>query len=207
MKLLDFTKVEAIKSWLGAGSINILGRPFAGKDTQGTFLSYMLDAPLIGSGDILRNSNDERVKKIIGTGVLAPTEDFLAIVTPYLAQPQFDGKPLVLSSVGRWSGEQVSIIESAKDSGHPIKAVVHLKLSEQQVRDRYQAAHSKGDRGSREDDLHGKLDIRLKEFNNKTLPVIKYYREHGLLIEVDGNQTPEQVSDDIVDALYARALV
>ncbi|MCA9334478.1 hypothetical protein KC963_05500, partial [Candidatus Saccharibacteria bacterium] len=98
-------EVEVIRKWLGTGSINIFGMPFAGKDTQGKILSDMLDCPLLGGGDILRNSViPDHVRAAQKKGLLIPTEDYINIVLPYLGQEAFRGKPLVLSSVGRWHG-------------------------------------------------------------------------------------------------------
>lgn len=207
MKQVDPQKIQTIKDWLGTGSINIFGMPFAGKDTQGNYLAKLFDAPLLGSGDILRKSTNESVKKIIGGGVLAPTDQFLSIVMPVLAQSEFKGRPLILSSVGRWFGEQIPVMQSASDAGHPFKAVIFLKLSEEQVQARWEKAHEVGDREVREDDAHGKLDTRLEEFRNKTQAVIDYYREQGLLIEIDGDQSPEDVHTEIIDQLYERALL
>lgn len=200
-------KAATIKKWIGTGTIDIFGLPFAGKDTQGRFLAHLLDGPLIGSGDILRNSQNEHVKNIIGGGRLAPSEQFLEIVLPYLSQPKFADKPLILSSVGRWFGEHEGVMEAAQQAGHPFKAVIFLKLTEDQVLERWQAAHRTGDRGKRLDDAHGVLDVRLEEFRAKTVPVIDYYRQQGLLIEVDGSKPPEQVSDEVADKLYDQALL
>ena len=71
-------EIAAIKQWLGTGSINIFGMPFAGKDTQGKILSDMFDGPLLGGGDILRNSVlPEHVRAAQKKGLLIPTEDYI----------------------------------------------------------------------------------------------------------------------------------
>lgn len=203
----DLDKIQVIRSWVGSGTIDIFGLPFAGKDTQGNYLAKLLGAPLIGSGDILRSSQNNDVKEIIGKGKLAPTEQFLEIVLPYLAKTEFAGKPLILSSVGRWFGEHTGVMNAAAEAGHTFKAVVFLNLTEQDIHNRWEAAHSIGDRGKREDDAHGVLDVRLEEFRNKTMPVIDFYREQGLLIEVDGGKPPEEVHKEIVDKLYEKSLL
>src|SRR5665213_2557950 len=103
----DSDKIDKVKSWLGSGSINIFGPPFAGKDTQGTRLSKELDAVLLSGGAILRGSNmPNHVKDLMRTGQLIPTNDYFDLVLPYLKQDKFVDKPLVLSSVGRWHGEE-----------------------------------------------------------------------------------------------------
>ena len=199
------TQAETLKTWLGSGSVNIFGTPWAGKDTQGKRLAEFFDAPLIGGGDIIRSGNDEKLKAAIAGGKLAPTDAYLATVTPYLSRAEFAGKPIILSSVGRWIGEEQVIMNAAIRSGHPQKAVVFLDLPEAEIHKRWQAAQELKDRGEREDDTFEALAVRLDEFRNKTKPVIDYYRDQGLLVDIDGAQTPDEVTDSIFSALLERA--
>jgi adenylate kinase len=197
---------EQLKAWVGSGSINIFGTPWAGKDTQGKRLAEFFDAPLIGGGDIIRSGDDQELKAAIAGGKLAPTDAYLATVTPYLSRPEFTGKPIILSSVGRWIGEEQVIMEAASRSGHAQKAVVFLNLPEAEIHKRWEAAQESKDRGEREDDAIEALEVRLDEFRNKTKPVIDFYREKGLLVEVDGAKTPDKVTASIFEALLAKAL-
>lgn len=197
--------VAVIKTWLGSGSINLFGSPFSGKDTQAQRLAKLFNAPVIGGGDIIRNSSNERVKDIIARGRLAPTTDYLEMVLPYFQQKQFERKPLILSSVGRWHGEEEVITSAAEQSSHPIKAVIFLKLSEEEAQKRWKIAQHTHDRGNRADDATGVLKTRFNEFRKKTLPVIEFYQKKGLFIEVDGSQTPDEVTGKILDKLAAKA--
>ncbi len=201
MKPTQNKDLDKLRAWLGTGSINIFGLPFCGKDTQGKRLAEMFGAPLIGGGDIIRNSTRDDVKQEISGGKLAPTDDYLAMVMPYFSKPEFAGKPLVLSSVGRWKGEEQTIVKAAEDSGHPLRAAVLLNMPEGEVVKRWQAAQDLKDRGQRADDDRSALDTRLDEFRNKTQPVIDYYRDQGLLIEVDGTRSRDEVTKEIVDKL------
>jgi adenylate kinase len=195
-------QLEAIRSWLGQGSINIFGMPYAGKDTQGGVLADLLNAELLGGGHILRNSIiPPHVQQIMEAGGLIPIEDYLQIVPPYLSQDRFKGKPLMLSAVGRWDGEQEGVLQATEVSGHPTKAVVLLTVPEAVARGRHSRAVMAGDRGARADDAEEVFDTRLQEYAQKTRPVINFYREKGLLIEVDGTQEPPEVTSMILDAL------
>jgi len=196
-------KITAIKNWLGAGSINVFGMPFAGKDTQSNRLAELLDANVLGGGEILRNSViPKRVKKAIDAGELAPTKDYIRIVLPYLSKEEFAGKPLILSSVGRWHGEEPGVIGAAKDSGHEIKAVIFLKLEEEDAIERFKESIKIGDRGTRTDDDPDAIHRRFSEFREKTLPVIDFYRQKNLLIEIDGRPPIEEIFNKIIDELY-----
>ena len=126
---------------------------------------------------------------------------------PYFASAELREFPLVLSSIGRWSGEEDQVIEAAARSGHEIKAVVLLNVSEADVENRFEVSKALMDRGAREDDK----DIvvfrtRLEEFREKTMPVIFHYKALGLLVSVNGDQTREAVFDEIIDSLYKKAV-
>lgn len=199
-------QVAIIKTWLGSGSINIFGLPYAGKDTHGSTLAELLDAPLLSGGDILRNSEiPPEVKKDLDAGILVPTGDYLRIVTPYLKKPEFEGKPLILSSVGRWIGEEEGVIAATNTSGHPIKAVVYLHLSEHTMKKRWAKSQEKEDRGNRADDAEHVIDTRIQEFYAKTLPVVEVYRQQGLLIEVNSDADKDEVFKNILSRLFSRA--
>ena len=200
-------QIHTISTWLGSGSINIFGLPFAGKDTQGETLAKLFSAELVAGGDILRShNNQEELQHIMATGALIPTDMYFSILLPYLSQEAFTGKPLILSSVGRMNGEQETIVKATADSGHPIKAVVMLSMPEEVVWERYEIAQQTADRGTRADD--GNRDVlanRLNKFRAQTIPVIEFYREKGLLIEVDGTLSREEVTQEILGALSERA--
>ena len=126
--------INDLKNWLGTGSINIFGRPFSGKDTQGKKLAQLFDAPLIGGGDILRASKiPDDVKQIMSRGELIPTNDYVNIVLPYLSQESLRDKALILSSVGRWQGEEIGVMKVLELANHPLKAVIYLEISEENI--------------------------------------------------------------------------
>jgi adenylate kinase len=205
----DPSVISQVKSWLGTGAINLFGRPFAGKDTQGRVLADLLDGVLLGGGDILRNSViPPRSQQALHRGELIPIDDYIAIVLPYLSKTEFADKPLILSSVGRWHGEEPGVMGATQTSGHQMKAVIYLDQPEEASWERWrkdQEVKSKGDRGDRSDDVEDILKKRFEEFANKTTPVLDYYRhETDLFIEINADQHAVEVTADILRALQAR---
>lgn len=195
-----------IKSWLGNSAIIVFGPPFAGKDTQSKRLAKYLNADVIASGDILRGPTaDENIAKQLGTGQLIPTESFKKIVLPFIADPKYQGKPIILNSVGRWHGEEKDVIQSCTDAGHPIKLAINLQLDENKVIERWHSSQNLNDRGNRNDDSIGVLAIRLKEFREKTLPVLDEYRKHDLLVDLDADKPRDDVYDEIIKILIAKS--
>lgn len=199
-------KIFEIKKWLGSGSLNVFGMPFAGKDTQGAIITGLLDGELVSGGDVLRHYHDQsRLRELLSTGKLIPTDVYFEVVLPYIAQEKLTSKPLILSSVGRMNGEQETILKATEQSGHPTKGVIMLNLSEEKVWERFEESRKLKDRGDRDDDDTEVLKVRLQEFLEKTKPVIDFYDKHGVLIEVDGSGTREETTNFIIESLHHRA--
>lgn len=200
-------KIEIIKNWLKTGSINIFGLPMSGKDTQGIRLAENLNAKFLSSGIIIRAKEAEVKKGYTDHGALIPTDIFYEWVLPYFSRSDLADFPLVLSSVGRWFGEENAVMESAKNSNHEIKAIILLNISEADVESRFEAAKILGDRGDRKDDKDLEtFRTRLLEFREKTLPVLQHYKELGLLININGDQPRNAVYDEIIEKLYKKAI-
>ena len=199
-------KISTIKTWLGTGSINIFGLPMSGKDTQGIKLAEVLGAKFLSSGMIIRAMEKETGQNYSKDGALIPTNVFYEWVLPYFERRDLFRYPLVLSSIGRWHGEEDQVLSVAAGAGHEIKAVIVLNISEADVEARFEAAKILNDRGNRADDKDLTVfKTRLQEFREKTLPVLQYYKTLGLLVEVNGDQSRDQVFNEIVEKLYQRA--
>lgn len=201
------SKIETIKEWLGTGSINIFGLPMSGKDTQGIKLAETLNAKFLSSGIITRAMEAKTNTTYSQYGSLIPTDVFYGWVLPYFERPELFHTPLILSSIGRWFGEENQVMSVAAGAGHPIMAAIILDVSEADVTERYNKSKELGDRGDRPDDKD--LTVfrnRLQEFRQKTIPVIQHYNELGLLIRVNGDQPRNAVFNEIVEKLYEKAL-
>ena len=195
-------KLAKIKSWLGTGSLNVFGLPMSGKDTVGERLAKDLGAKFLSSGIIIRAFEAEQNQNMTGSGQLIPTNTFYDIILPYFSREEMKDDSLILSSVGRWSGEEDKIMEAAKNGGHEIKAVVLLDLTEADVKSRFEAAKRLNDRGERADDANLEIfETRIREFNEKTVPVLNHYDELKLLIRVPADGSRNEVYSSVVDKL------
>ena len=196
-------KIAEIKKWLGTGSINIFGYPMSGKDTHGVKLAEAIGGKLLSSGIIIRANEIEKHKKLTDQGNLIPTNIFYEWVLPYFFREDLKKYPLILSSIGRWFGEEDTVLETAEKAGHPIKAAVLLNISEADVLDRFHKLQILNDRGERQDDKDlGVFKTRLEEFRLKTMPVLEHYKELGMLVNVNGDQSREAVYREMIDKLY-----
>ena len=199
-------KISEIKTWLGNGSINIFCLQMSGKDTQGVRLAEALNAKFLSSGMIIRAMESETKQNYSEHGELIPTNIFYEWVLPYFERRDLFEYPLILSSIGRWSGEENQVISIAAGAGHEIKAAIILDISEAEVENRFNAAKTLNDRGDRSDDKDlDTFKTRLKEFREKTLPVLQHYQTLNLLIRVNGNQPRDAVFAEIIEKLYQKA--
>jgi adenylate kinase len=195
-------KLAKIKAWLGTGSLNVFGLPMSGKDTVGERLAKDLDAKFLSSGIIIRAFEAEQNQNMTGSGQLIPTNTFYDIILPYFSREEMKNDSLILSSVGRWAGEEDKIMEAAKNGGHEIKAVVLLDLTEADVKNRFEAAKELNDRGERADDANLEIfETRIREFNEKTVPVLNHYDELNLLIKVPADGSRDEVYSSVIDKL------
>lgn len=198
-------QIRMIKDWLGSGSINFFGPPFSGKDTQAKRLAELFDGVVVSGGDILRHSRDNsEIQKIMAEGGMIPPAVFLKIIPPFFEQAELAGKPLFLSSLGRLLEETTEVLKAARGSGHEMKAAILLQLPEASIWRHFENAKNLNDRGQRADDTKQALSIRLDQFK-RTAPVIEYYKDQGLLSEVDDSQPVEEVTREILDTLTLRA--
>ena len=203
---MEESQIDTIKQWLGTGSINIFGLPMSGKDTQGIKLAEALGAKFLSSGMIIRAMEEETRQNLTGEGILIPTNLFYEWVLPYFERRDLFKYPLILSSIGRWKGEEDQVMSVAAGAGHEIKAAIILNISEADVENRFKESKVLGDRGDRQDDKDLEIfHTRIQEFREKTIPVLQHYRSLGILIEVNGDQSREAVFNEIVSKLYAKA--
>jgi adenylate kinase len=195
-------KLAKIKAWLGTGSLNVFGLPMSGKDTVGERLAKDLGAKFLSSGIIIRAFEAEQNQNMTGSGQLIPTNTFYDIILPYFSREEMKDDSLILSSVGRWAGEEDKIMEAARNGGHEIKAVVLLDLTETDVKSRFEAAKKLNDRGERADDANLEIfETRIREFNEKTVPVLNHYDELKLLIRVPADGSRDEVYLSVIDKL------
>ncbi len=153
-----------------------------------------------------RNIENIEVQTAMRDGEIVPSALFEEIVLPVLSDPKYRDKPLILSEVGRLEGEQQVITRAAQSTGHTQKAVILLNLPQEEVFKRFEAAQEKLDRGDRDDDRLGVLQTRLDNYQTKVSPVIQWYKDQGLLVEIDGTLPPEEVTNQILSRLESLAL-
>jgi adenylate kinase len=194
--------MESIKTVL------MLGRPGSGKGTQTSLLAEHQGWKTLSSGNTFRNLREGdgplsvRVRETYDQGLLFPDwfPSYLFLNT-LLNIKQEEG--IVCEGFSR-SVEQAQIFHEALEwLGRPY-VVFNLEVSEEEST-RRQAGRNKTDvrtdSGSPEI-----IQKRFAEYTNKTAPVLNFFKEKGTLVQIDGEQTPEQIAAELIQKLQEMSL-
>lgn len=183
--------------------IVILGPPGAGKGTQAATIAESRSVPAISTGDIFRaNIKEEtelglQVKEILASGGYVPDEVTNAIVRDRLAQA--DARHgFLLDGYPRTPGQVEALDEMLAEQGVALDVVLELTVDTDEVVQRLQ--HRAQEQG-RADDTEEVIRERMAIYVEETAPLAAIYRERGLLRQVDGMGTVEEVRDRISAAL------
>jgi adenylate kinase len=180
-----------------AARVVLLGPPGAGKGTQAQLLARRLGVPAISTGEMLREAVAEgsrlgrRVEGVMAAGALVDDELMAEVVRERLAKPDaqagylLDGYPRTLSQAETLAG-------ILADVGRELDAVVMVDVPEAEL---VRRALLRG----RADDVEDVVRERQRVYREKTAPLIGYYRERGLLREIDGDRSV----DDVAASLFA----
>lgn len=176
--------------------IILIGIQGSGKSTQGNLLSEKLSIPYLSSGHIFREMAKEKtplgrfLKETMNAGYLIPDDKTLEIVEEYLKHPEYK-KGYILDGFPR-------TVKQAEEFANGIKAVFYLKVSDKEALWRLAGREEEG---MREDNTLKAIMKRINLFHEKTRPVIEFYRQKGVLFEIDGEKTIEQIHEEILSKL------
>ena len=186
----------------------IIGPQGSGKGTQGVRIAEALGVPAVSTGDVFRaNVKDgtelgQQVKALIDAGDLVPDELTSAIVRDRLSQDDaangflLDGYPRNLGQVG----DLDAFLESR---GEPLTAVIELSVPRAES---IQRLSLRAAEQGRADDNEESIAKRLSIYESETAPILDVYRERGIVDEIDGVGTLDEITDRITAALAARGI-
>lgn len=171
----------------------VLGPPASGKGTQSELLAARQGAAHLSSGQALRDTRDPTILARLASGELARTEDFLVVVDEALTAVPPD-RAIVLDSVGRMLPEAHWLTRRLEELGRTLQRAVYLDV------DQAESARRAAQRGRPDDDATAQ-PLRWQRFEEETRPVLAFYRDRGVLVEVDGRGTVDEVAARIDAAL------
>ena len=181
----------------------ILAPPGAGKGTQGARLAAHFGVPHIATGDLLRaelqrgSALGHQVRSVISRGELVPDELMFDLVFRALEAARSRGG-FVLDGFPRTLDQAVAARAMARERGLAAQLAVHLQVTDAEVVRRLLA------RGQdRPDDTELVIRRRLQLYHEVSSPVIDYYRHRGLLVDIDGMRTVDDVTAMVITAVDA----
>ncbi|OQX51471.1 hypothetical protein B5M47_00525 [candidate division CPR3 bacterium 4484_211] len=187
-------------------NIVVMGPPGSGKSTQGRFLAEELGLVLIQTGAEIRRLMKKptplgrRLKKLYLEGKLVDDGTILEITREKLAAAAknrgfvCDGLPRNLNQ----ARELDSILEEIDSS---LDMVFFVKVDDKECIKRL--LH-RGETENRPDDVIETIKKRLREYHRSTGPILDYYRGKGLLLEIDGSKSVEEIHGEIMEKIARR---
>ncbi len=174
--------------------IILVGIQGAGKSTQGNLLSEKLKIPYLSTGHIFRDLAKEKtpkgryIKETINAGFLLPDSKTLEIVSNYLLREEYkDG--FILDGFPRTTVQAEAFKEK-------IDYVFYLKVSDKEALWRIS-----GRDDERDDETLKAIRKRIELFHEVTLPVLGFYKEKGVFIEINGEQSIEDIHKEILSKI------
>lgn len=181
--------------------------PGAGKGTQAKRLAAHYGIVKLSSGDLFRKevSADtdigREVADYLRRGDLVPDEVVLQLIAGPLVEAAANGG-YVLDGFPRTLHQAKEAYEVALQvEGIELQAVIHLEVSRAELRRRMLARAQSEGRG---DDTSVTIDHRLDVYDEQTEPLLSFYAERDLVIDVNGERSPDDVFADIVAAIDER---
>ncbi|MEA2684605.1 MAG: adenylate kinase [Chloroflexota bacterium] len=206
----------------------LFGAPGSGKGTQGPFLAERFGIPQVSTGEILRENVREGTdlgvvaEGYMSAGELVPDDVIMNMVTKRVSQPDA-AHGFILDGFPRTVAQAKAFDEILGRRETPLDRVIYLKVTpavlEKRLGGRWTCprdgrVYNEADLGDsrvceddgepleqRDDDQPETIRSRIQVYNEQTFPVLDYYRPQGRVLEIDGEQTVDEIREQIATEL------
>ena len=212
-----------------------LGAPGVGKGTQADLIAEKFGRPKISTGDILREAVRNKTpmgvqaKACMDRGQLVPDSVVVGIVRDKLAEPSC-AKGFLLDGFPRTVPQAEELAAMLRAGGLQLDRVINVSVSREDIVRRLTGRRScpkcqavfhveftppkragfcdrcGGELMQRSDDTRETVENRLAVYEEQTAPLVAYYRQRGMLSDVNGAGKVEQVQQRVVELLSANGL-
>jgi adenylate kinase len=203
-----------------------------GKGTQAERLAEWLAVPHVATGDLFREALKKGTElgklaqSYMEQGKLVPDDLTVAMVREHLAKPDYDNGA-ILDGFPRTVEQARRFDKALGEDGSSISTVIYLRASDETLLDRLSGRwtcrecqkiyHEKdlpgdskvcdscgGELYQRPDDNRETIEKRLTVYGRETAPLVDYYRERGLLMEIDAEGDIESIQTALREAVTLR---
>lgn len=212
--------------------IIMLGAPGAGKGTQAKKIAEKYQIPHVSTGDIFRSNIKEgtqlgrKAKEYMDQGALVPDELTIGMLMDRIQQEDCKNG-YVLDGFPRTIPQAESLQKAITEMGQKIDFAINVDVPDENIINRMSGRRACISCGAtyhivynpskiagicdvcgselvlRDDDKPETVKKRLAVYHDQTRPLIDYYKEAGVLVNVDGTQELNKVFSDITDILGA----
>ena len=195
-----------MNSMVNGESIILFGPPGAGKGTQSGLISTITGKPQVSTGDILREAvsdNSEvgrEAKSYMDKGLLVPDKIIMELIKIRLSKDDakngllFDGFPRTIpQAMALEKLTSVSMVVSLVVQDDEIVSRIAGRRTDPETGEIYHVEYKPAPQDirsrllQRDDDTEDTVRNRLSTFHKQTAPLSDFYRDKGILIEVDGS--------------------
>lgn len=206
-------------------NLMLFGAPGAGKGTQAKFLIEKYNIPQISTGDILRAAIADKTdmgmeaKKFMDAGQLVPDSTIIGIIKDRLAEDDCK-KGFILDGFPRTLPQAEALNDLMKDMEISLDKVISLNVPDELIVERITGRRTSKKTGKiyhikfnppvdekeedlvqRADDTEETVTKRLAAYHDQTSPLIKFYTDMGVMVELDGTQDVSDVTADMFKAI------
>ena len=212
-------------------NVILMGPPGSGKGTQAANLAEQLGVYSVSSGDLFRDHQrrntelGQLARSYMEKGVYVPDDVTIGMIMEWIETPDHS-EGFVLDGFPRTQAQAQALDDALSDRGG-IDHVILISVSDDELVRRlggriicsecqipYNLNSSPplvegkcddcgGSLYQRDDDKAEVVARRIEVYNQETQPILDYYREAGILSDVDGEQSVESVSDALQSVVSA----
>ena len=185
-------------------NIVLFGPPGAGKGTQSKNIINKYSLKHISTGDLFRKHLGEgthlgkRAQSFMDNGKLVPDEVVIGMVADLLDE-NAEAEGFIFDGFPRTVTQAEALDELLEEHDQHIHCMVMLDVPHDELRKRLL---ERGKTSGRADDQNvEKIDVRIQEYLDKTLPVADYYQGQGKIAKINGVGSIEGIFADIVSEI------
>ena len=186
-------------------NVILLGAPGSGKGTQSIILNKKFGFLQLSTGEMIRQNIEEKtdlglkVQSIVNKGGFVNDDIILSIISNRILMKDCKSG-FILDGFPRNVKQAKSFDQILKERKIKINFVIELKVNKESLFERIKNRAFEANE-AREDDKDDVLENRLKIYEEQTEPLVPYYKDLGLLYEVNGMKKVDEIAEDIENIL------